>query len=136
MKRLGEKEAAPFRALLEAYNRCFYDRDLAALGALYASDGELPYFDNHPGCDSTTLRAHLEKVGAFFARGKPTESGGVEPLLIEKLTVFADVASAVMTVTLPYASRPKPGVRSTFVLQREDAGWRIRHVHFSFDPNE
>jgi hypothetical protein len=136
MKRLGEKEATPFRALLEAYNRCFYDRDLAALGALYASDGELPYFDNHPGCDSTMLRAHLEKVGAFFARGKLTESGAVEPLLVERLTVFADVASAVMTVTLRYASRPKPGVRSSFVLQREDAGWRIRHVHFSFDPNE
>ena len=136
MKRLGEKEAAPFRALLEAYNGCFYRRDLRGLCALYATDGDRPYFDNHPGCDSTTLRGHMEKVGAFFARGKPTESGGVEPLLVENLTVFADVAAAVMTVTLRYASRPRPGVRSSFVLQREDAGWRIRHVHFSFDPNE
>jgi hypothetical protein len=136
MKRLSDREAAPFRALLEAYNRCFYDRDLRALSALYASDGDLPYFDNHPGCDSMALGDHLEKVGAFFARGRLTDSGDVEPLLVEKLSVFADVASAVMTVTLRYASKPRPGVRSTFVLQREDAGWRIRHIHFSFDPNE
>jgi hypothetical protein len=136
MRRLAEDEAAPFRALLDAYNRCFLDRDLAALRALYVRDGEVVYFDNHAGCDSTSLDKHLEKVGAFFAHGKATESGGVEPLLSEGFTVFAGDAAAVMTVVLRYTSAPKPGVRSTFVLEPEAGDWRIRHLHFSFDPGE
>jgi hypothetical protein len=28
-----------------------------------------------------------------------------------------------------------PGLRAGFALQAENAAWRIRHVHFSFDPN-
>jgi hypothetical protein len=136
VRRLSGREAAPFRAFLDAYNRCFYDRDLKSLRALYASDGNLVYFDNHPGCDSATLAHHLRQVDAFFARGKQTESGGIEPLLVEGLTVFASDASAIMLVTLRYASAPTPGVRATFVLQREGNSWRIRHIHFSFDPNE
>lgn len=136
MKRLSGKQAAPFRAFLDAYNRCFYDRDLQSLRALYASDGDLLYFDNHPGCDSPTLDHHLRQVGAFFARGKRTESGVIEPLLVEGLTVFASETAATMTVMLRYASAPRSGVRATFVLQREDNSWRIRHIHFSFDPNE
>jgi SnoaL-like protein len=50
--------------------------------------------------------------------------------------VFADDGAAVMTLIMRYSSAPRPGVRSTFVLQREDREWRIRHVHFSFDPNQ
>lgn len=136
MKRLPDAEAAPFRALLDAYNRCFYDRDLPGLRALYAGDGDVIYFDNHAGCDSSGLAHHLEQVGAFFASGKQTESGGIEPLLDEGLAVFASESAAVMTVMLRYASAPRPGVRATFVLQREDNSWRIRHIHFSFDPGE
>ena len=34
-----------FEDLLGRYNRAFYDRDLAALRALYVPDVEVPYFD-------------------------------------------------------------------------------------------
>jgi hypothetical protein len=136
VKRLGDQEAAPFRAILDAYNRCFYDRDLEALRALYAGDGDIVYFDNHADCDAVTLARHLEQVGDFFARGKTTESWGIEPLLVEGLTVFAGDDAAMIIAMLRYASVPQPGVRTTFVLQREDNSWRIRHIHASFDPNE
>ena len=136
MKRLGDSETAPFQDLLEAYHRCFLEKDLQALCALYASDGELVYFDNHAACDSVALQDHLRNVGTFFLQGKTTESGEVEPLLMADLAVFADASAAVMTLIMRYSSAPRPGVRSTFVLQREDSAWRIRHVHFSFDPNE
>lgn len=136
MNRLTDQEAAPFRAVLDAYNRCFLERDLLGLRNLYSSDGDVVYFDNHAGCDSASLEDHLAKVGDFLAGGKQTESGGVEPLVMENVSVFADAACALITLTCRYASTPVPGVRSTFVLQKEAAGRRIRHIHFSFDPNE
>ena len=55
--------------LLARYNRAFYDRDLAALRALYLPDVEVPYFDNHADGDSTELKTHLEKVATFFETG-------------------------------------------------------------------
>lgn len=136
MRRVGGEAAAPFRALLEAYNRCFLDRDLEGLRALYASDGDIVYFDNHPACDSAGPADHLAKVGAFFAHGKSTESGTVEPLIVEDFAAFAGEAAAVITAITRYAGFPVPGVRDTFVLQAENGAWRIRHIHFSFDPNE
>jgi hypothetical protein len=136
VRRLSDAETAPFRTLLDAYNRCFYDRDLLGLRALYAADGDLIYFDNHAGCDSAGLAHHLEQVRRFFANGKQSESGGIEQLLDEGLAVFAADAAAVMTVILRYASAPRPSVRATFVVLREDNAWRIRHIHFSFDPGE
>ena len=41
-----------FEELLARYNRAFYERDLAALRALYVPDVEVPYFDNHADCDA------------------------------------------------------------------------------------
>ena len=68
-----------FEELLERYNRAFYDRDLAALRALYVPDVEVPYFDNHTDCDSTDLESHLDKVATFF------ETGDIVPLLVENV---------------------------------------------------
>ncbi|GIT92135.1 hypothetical protein JANAI62_25930 [Jannaschia pagri] len=124
------------RSFLDHYNQCFYDRDLEALRALYLSDDGLVFWDNHAGCDSTSLEDHVAKVSTFFATGKTTESGTIEPLLIEDLRARRRGDVAVLTSILRYRSAPRPGVRSTFVLGREGLAWRIMHVHHSFDPNE
>ena len=58
-----------FEELLKRHNRAFYDRDLAALRALYVPDVEVPYFDNHADCDSTDIETHLDKVATFFETG-------------------------------------------------------------------
>lgn len=68
-----------FEELLERYNRAFYDRDLAALRALYLPDAEIHYFDNHANCDSTDLEKHLENVAKFF------ETGDIVPMLVENV---------------------------------------------------
>ena len=67
MTELGQIQE--FEELLARYNRAFYDRDLAALRALYVPDVGVPYFDNHADCDSTDLETHLEKVATFFETG-------------------------------------------------------------------
>jgi len=136
MRRVEAGDLAPFRAVLDAYNQCFYDHDLAALRSLYASDGGLVCFDNHKGCGSVGLDHHLAQVATFFRAGEMTENGGVEPLSVEDLAAFAVDAAAVTTAKLRYASATRLGVRVTFVLQNENGEWRIRHAHFSFDPNE
>ena len=64
----GSERIQEFEELLARYNRAFYERDLAALRALYVPDVEVPYFDNHADRDSTDLKTHLEKVERFFER--------------------------------------------------------------------
>jgi hypothetical protein len=51
------------------------------------------------------------------------------------LRAFACDHAALITAVTRYASFPAPGVRAGFALQAENAAWRIRHAHFSFDPN-
>ena len=46
------------------------------------------YFDNHKGNDTYTVEGHLNLISDFFENGKETESGAVEPLIIENLNVF------------------------------------------------
>ena len=119
-----------FEELLSRYNRCFYERDLEALRALYVPDGEVPYFDNHANCDSTTLDAHLANVANFF------RSGNVVPLVSEDLRVFVRGEAACMVAKIRYVDKPAPGVRASFFLERYEGEWKIRHIHFSEDPNE
>ena len=119
-----------FEELLAQYNRAFYDRDLAALRALYVPDVEVPYFDNHADCDSTDLETHLEKVATFF------ETGAIAPLLVENIRAFVHGDAACVVATVRYSAEPVPGVRASFFLERHAAAWRIRHIHFSQDPNE
>lgn len=119
-----------FEELLARYNRAFYDRDLVALRALYVPDAEVPYFDNHADCDSTDLETHLEKVATFL------ETGDIKPLLTENIRAFVHGEAACVVAKVRYSSKPVPGVRASFFLERHAAAWRIRHIHFSQDPNE
>ena len=119
-----------FEELLERYNRAFYERDLAALRALYVPDVEVPYFDNHADCDSTDIEMHLKKVATFF------ETGDIVPLLIENVRAFVHGDAACVVATVRYSAEPVPGVRASFFLERHATAWRIRHIHFSQDPNE
>ena len=119
-----------FEELLEQYNRAFYDRDLAALRALYVPDVEVPYFDNHAECDSTDLESHLEKVATFF------ETGDIVPLLVENVRAFVHGDAACVVATVRYSTAPVPGVRASFFFEHHATAWRIRHIHFSQDPNE
>ena len=116
--------------LLERYNQAFYQRDLEALRALYVSDGEVPYFDNHAGCDSPDLADHLCKVAAFLAGGE------VEPLAIEGVRFFVHGDAGCVVATVRYTGRPAPRVRGSFFVERRGQAWKIRHVHFSDDPND
>ena len=119
-----------FEGLLARYNKAFHDRDLAALRALYVPDVEVPYFDNHAGCDSTDLETHLAKVATFL------ETGDLMPLLVENVRAFVHGDAACVVATFRYSAESVPGVRASFFLERHATAWRIRHIHFSQDPNE
>ncbi len=119
-----------FEELLARYNQCFYERNIEALRALYVPDNKVVYFDNHADCDSTNLETHLEQVTNFF------QAGPVVPLVSENLRVFPQGDAACMVVKLRYKNKPTPGVRASFFLERHSGAWKIRHIHFSQDPNE
>lgn len=71
------------------YNECFYNKDIVSLKDFYVVQSNvLIYFDNHKGNDTYTLDAQLKLISDFFVKGKLTESGDVEPLIIEDLTIF------------------------------------------------
>jgi quinol monooxygenase YgiN len=121
-------------SFIHAYNDCFYQKDIDQLRALYVPENDVVFWDNHAKCDSTSLETHLEMVGRFFSEGKLTESGDVEPLVLEDLQVTCLNGTAILTVILRYQSKPTPGVRTTFVLVDVDGEWRAKHVHHSFEP--
>ena len=119
-----------FEELLARYNRALYDRDLAALRALYVPDVEVHYFDNHADCDSTDLGTPLERVATFF------ETGDIVPLLVENVRAFVHRDAACVVATVRYSAEPVPGVRASLFLERHVTAWRIPHIHFSQNPNE
>jgi hypothetical protein len=130
MELTSPREIQPFEMIIDRYERAFHDRDLAAFRALHVHDGRLVFFDNHAGCDSSSYLDHEARVRAFF------ESGAIVGLLRESLRVFVAGEMACMTAVHRYSTRPTPGVRTTYVLEREEGEWRIRHMHHSFDPND
>ncbi len=119
-----------FEQLLRQYNQCFYDRDLQSLRNMYVPDGNVIYFDNHANCDSSEIEEHLTKVKEFLAKGT------VVKLNHENLAVYQFGDAACMVVTVRYSNNPKPGVRASFFLEKHQQQWKIRHIHFSTDPNE
>ena len=119
-----------FEQLLRQYNQCFYNRDLESLRNMYVSDGNVIYFDNHANCDSSEIETHLTKVQEFLA------SGTVVELNYENLVVYQFGEAACMVVTVRYSNNPQPGVRASFFLEKHLLQWKIRHIHFSSDPNE
>ncbi|WP_420862802.1 YybH family protein [Algirhabdus cladophorae] len=129
----ARQEALDF---INSYNACFYKRDLDALKALYSPQNFTKFWDNHPGCDSPDLEDHFGKVSTFFKTGKQSESGTIEPLIVEDLHALAVGNTLLVTAILRYQSAPVPGVRSTFALLKENGAWKAAHIHHSFDPNE
>ncbi|MGH1483286.1 MAG: nuclear transport factor 2 family protein [Geminicoccales bacterium] len=121
---------------LESYNRCFYERDLKALREHYVDGSNFVFWDNHPNCDSTSLKDHLIKIERFFVNGKDSESGDIEPLIVDNPRIVICKNTALLTAMLRYASRPEPGVRSTFFLVYDTGRWKAAHIHHSFAPSE
>ncbi len=130
MRLVDDEHLVPFRKLLDEYNQCFYERDIERLQNLYVADEDVIYFDNHQDCDSYNLTDHIQKVANFF------KSGNIVPLSYEKLVVYQFGQSACMLVKFRYLDRPQAGIRTSFFLECHDTQWKIRHIHYSFDPNE
>ncbi len=127
---LTEEQKQLFKVLLDKYHQCFYTKDIDALRAMYVTDEALVYFDNHADCDSRTLADHLQKVSHFF------DTGSIVRLDYEKIVVYEYTDSAVLLTTVRYSSQPNPGVRASFVFEKHQDEWKIRHIHYSSDPNE
>jgi hypothetical protein len=130
MELTAQNETAPFLRLLDEYEQCFLTRSIDRFRSLHTGDGRLVFFDNHADCDSHSYNDHEAKVAQFF------KNGTIVKLKRENVRVFAEGKMACITMSQRYASRPRPRVRTTFVLELEDARWKIRHMHHSFDPNE
>lgn len=130
MKVTDPNEIKKFQIFLDEYNDCFYRRDIERLKNLYTSDGDIVFFDNHENCDSQDLDDHLLKISKFF------ESGKIEEILLEDMVIYQHGDSACILMKCRYSSKPKPCVRTTLYLEKHDSVWKIRHIHYSFDPNE
>ena len=79
---------------------------------------------------------HLKLISNFFENGKLTESGEVEPLIIENLKIFNKGETACVCFISRYKSFPVPAVRSTLYLECIKEKWKIMHAHFSFEPEK
>lgn len=130
MELTDEESLRPFKSLMDRYDESFYTRNIETFRSLHISDNGLVFFDNHVNCDSTTYESHEAKVTHFF------KCGEIEKLIRENVRVFVTGDMACITAMLRYSSKPRPGVRTTYVLERERGVWKIRHMHHSFDPNE
>lgn len=120
---------------LNAYNQCFYHKNLDALKEFYNTDNDvLIYFDNHKNNDTYSVDEHLELISNFFENGKLTESKEVEPLIIENLKIFNKGLTACICFISRYKSFPVPAVRSTLYIESTNSKWKIIHAHFSFEP--
>lgn len=126
-----------FVDFLNSYNECFYQKDIEKLKRFYDSkNNRLIYFDNHPHHDTYTLEQHLNLLSDFFKNGKATESGDVEPLIIENLNVFHREKAACLCFIARYKSFPDPAVRCTYYLECLENEWKIIHAHGSFEPDK
>lgn len=134
---MEKKNKDIFIDFLNAYNECFYNKDLVKLRDFYDTKGNvLVYFDNHKDNDTFSLDEHLVLISDFFRKGKLTESGAVEPLIIEELKVFHKGDAACLCFISKYKSFPVPAVRSTLYLEYMENRWKIIHAHFSFQPEK
>ncbi|OPZ87797.1 MAG: hypothetical protein BWY74_03312 [Firmicutes bacterium ADurb.Bin419] len=126
-----------FIDFLNAYNECFYEKDIDKLKRFYdLQNNRLIYIDNHKNNDTYNLEQHLNLLSDFFKNGKKTESGDVEPLIIENLNIFHKEKAACLFYIARYKSFPDPTVRCTLYLECIDNEWKIVHVHCSFTPDK
>ena len=117
---------------LDSYNDCFYKKDIQKLKTFYAEN--LIYFDNHKGNDTYNLNDHLKLLSEFFTKGKTTESGDVEPLIMENINIFRKNDAACICFMAKYKSFPDPAIRCTYYIEKTGGEWKILHSHGSFQP--
>ena len=126
-----------FLKYLNDYNQTWYDRNIEELKEYYDVKGNrLIYFDNHKNNDTYTVEEHIALVLDFLTNGKKTESGKVEPLIIENFNVFSKENTACLCFIARYKSFPKPGVRTTMYIEKIGDKWKVLHVHCSFEPEK
>ncbi|OZG70015.1 hypothetical protein BTA51_28215 [Hahella sp. CCB-MM4] len=130
MEITDEDSIKPFKSFMDEYDQSFYQRNIEKFRSLHVSDHQVIFFDNHANCDSNGYSELEEKVADFF------KHGDIVDLVRENVRVFVREDMACITATLRYSSKPRPGVRTTYVLEREEGAWKVRHMHHSFDPNE
>ncbi len=130
MELLDEESIKQFISLMDAYDKSFYTRSIDDFRALHVADKRVVFYDNHANCDSNDYTEHERKVDNFF------KTGEIGSVIRENIRVFLAGEMACITAILRYSSVPKPGVRTTYVLELENDSWKIRHMHHSFDPNE
>ena len=128
---MDETELELARSFFEAYNGCFLRRDLDALRRLHVDGGTFVYFDNHPGCDSLSLEDHFAKVGRFLATG---DIVGLDTEILA-CSIHGEAAAVVGRVRYR-RDNPGPAVRVSVFLERHSGAWKVRHLHWSGDPND
>ena len=135
--KLSNDKSSQFIDFLNSYNQCFYQKDIQKLRGFYSqTDDDLIYFDNHKNNDTYTVRQHLDLLSEFFKKGKSTESGGVEPVIMEIISVFSKGEAACICFLARYKSFPDPAVRCTLYLEFAGENWKIVHAHYSFQPDK
>ena len=133
MEELKEK----FQKYLNAYNQTWCDKDIDKLKEFYDTENNrLIYYDNHKDNDTYTLEEHIKLVSEFLTKGKKTESGQVEELLIENFNIFSTENSVCLCFIAKYKSFPKPHVRTTMYIEKIKEQWKVLHVHCSFEPEK
>ncbi len=116
--------------LFDRYNQCFYNRDADQLRDLYVDDDQgFVYFDNHPDCDSVALDDHLAKVEGFLSGDQVVE------LETEVLSTSVSGNAGCLFALVRYVDRAEPPVRMSLFAESNNSVWKIRHLHFSVDPN-
>lgn len=134
---IKNNEQKVFIDFLNSYNECFYSKDIEKLKRFYDYENNiLIYFDNHKNNDTHDLEQHLKLLVDFFENGKTTESGSVEPLLMENLNIFHKEKTACLCFISKYKSFPEPVVRCTLYLELLADEWKIIHAHYSFQPDK
>jgi hypothetical protein len=78
----------------------------------------------------------LELISEFFTKGKSTESGGVEELIIENKNIFETNNAGCLCFIAKYKSFPESAMRCTYYLELFEYEWKIIHAHCSFQPNK
>lgn len=126
-----------FLNYLNQYNKTWVDKDLEKLKEYYDTDKDrLIYYHNHKNNDTYTLQEHIALVSNFLTKGKETESGEVEELIIENFNVFSKNDTACLCFIAKYKSFPRPYVRTTMYIEKIEDNWKVLHVHCSFEPEK
>ena len=126
-----------FMDFFNSYNECFYKKDMEKLKTFYdIANNNLVFFDNHKNNDTFTVDKHLELISDFFTKGKSTESGDVEELIIENLNIFKTENSGCICFIAKYKSFPDPSMRCTYYIEKIQNELKILHAHASFKPDK